>query len=253
MNILIIEDEPHAAERLERLVHELVRDVTIVGRIDSVKKAVDWFTNHAAPDVVLLDIQLADGISFRIFEQCEVNAPVIFTTAFEEYAIKAFKVNGIDYLLKPIDKEELNVALKKVGARAGSETDQEQLLQKMSEVVKMLTRKYKTRFVMRVGEHLRTVEVDRIRFFHSRDKTTFCATDDNRSLIIDFTLEELEDMLNPDQFFRISRKFIVSAGAIQDIISYSNSRLRLVLKGSQDSDIIVARERVQQFRKWLDR
>ena len=250
MDILIIEDEPHAAERLERLVRELVKDVAVVGRIDSVKKAVEWFTSHAAPDVVLLDIQLADGISFRIFEECEVNAPVIFTTAFEEYAVKAFKVNGIDYLLKPIDKEELNVALKKTGAGAAS--DKEQLLQKMSEVVKMLTRKYKTRFVTKVGEHLRTIEVSRIRFFHSMDKTTFCATDDNRNLIIDFTLEELEDMLKPDQFFRINRKYLVSADAIQDIISYSNSRLRLVLKGSQDSDIIVARERVQQFRQWLD-
>ena len=253
MTVLIIEDEPNAAEHLQRLVEELVKEATIVGKIDSVKKSVDWFRANDPPDVVLMDIQLADGVSFQIFEECEVKAPVIFTTAYEEYALKAFKVNSIDYLLKPVDKAELNAALKKVKTSYAAGTDREQLLQKMSEMIKVLTKRYKTRFVIKVGEHLRTVEIDQILFFHSQEKTTFCVTQDKRSLILDYTLEQLEEMMNPAQFYRINRKYLVSAAAIHDIISFTNSRLKLVLKGSQDNDIIVARERVQDFKCWLDK
>jgi len=253
MNILIIEDEPHAADRLEQLVRELTKDSRVLAKIDSVKKAVDWFKNNPPPDVVLMDIQLADGISFHIFEQCEVKSPVIFTTAYEEYALKAFKVNSIDYILKPVDKDELNAALKKVKATPPSDTDRELLLQRMSDMVNVLTKRYKTRFVIKVGEHLKTVEVDEITFFHSQEKTTFCATRDNRSLILDYTLEQLEEMLDPTDFFRINRKYLISPRSIQDIISYTNSRLKLVLKGSRDNDIIVARERVHDFKKWLDK
>jgi DNA-binding LytR/AlgR family response regulator len=253
MKILIIEDEPHAAQRLEILVESLLENVTICGKIDSVRKAVDWFKNNLPPDVVLMDIQLADGISFQIFEQCNVNAPVIFTTAYDEYAVRAFKVNSIDYILKPVDKDELMVALTKVRARVRSEDDTEQLLKNMSEAVKMLTKKYKSRFVIKVGEHLRTVEVNDIRFFYSQEKATFCVTNENRSFILDYTLDQLEEMVDPAHFFRINRKYMVSSGAIQDIISYSNSRLKLVLTGSQDRDVIVARERVQEFKDWLNR
>jgi DNA-binding LytR/AlgR family response regulator len=253
MKILIIEDEPHAADRLHRLVRELVKDATVLDKIDSVKKAVAWFKNNTAPDVVLMDIQLADGISFQIFEQCEVKAPVIFTTAYDEYALKAFKVNSIDYILKPVDKDELNTALKKVKANYASVTDREQLVQKMSEMLRMLTKKYKARFVIKVGEHLRTVEVDQIMFFYTQEKTTFCVTEDKRSHVLDYTLEQLEEMMNPAQFYRINRQYLVSAAAIQDMVSYTNSRLKLVLKGSQDHDIIVARERVQDFKNWLDK
>jgi DNA-binding LytR/AlgR family response regulator len=253
MTVLIIEDEPNAAEHLQRLVEELVKEATIVGKIDSVRKSIDWFRANDPPDVVLMDIQLADGVSFQIFEECEVKAPVIFTTAYEEYALKAFKVNSIDYLLKPVGKEELNAALKKVKTSYAAGTDREQLLQKMSEMIKVLTKRYKTRFVIKVGEHLRTVEVDQILFFHSQEKTTFCVTQDKRRLILDYTLEQLEEMMNPAQFYRINRKYLVSAGAIHDIISFTNSRLKLVLKGSQDNDIIVARERVQDFKNWLDK
>lgn len=253
MRILIIEDEPHAAERLQRLVRELLPDATVLAKIDSIKNAVAWFQQNPPPDVVLMDIQLADGVSFRIFEQCEVQAPIIFTTAYEEYAVKAFKVNSIDYILKPVDKEELSAALKKVKTKSPTNTDRELLLHSMRDMLNLLSRRYKTRFVMKVGEHLKTVEVDQIRFFYSEEKVTFCQTVDNRSFILDYTLEQLEDLVNPEQFYRINRKYLVSAAAIQDIISYSNSRLRLVLKGSQDRDIIVARERVHQFKAWLDK
>ena len=247
MNILIIEDEPHAVEHLQRLVHELVKDARILDKIDTVKRAVDWFRNHPAPDVVLMDIQLADGISFRIFEQCEVTAPVIFTTAYEEYAVRAFKVNSLDYILKPVDKEELRAALKKITTGNFSPG----MLQKMSDMLDLFAKKYKSRFVIKVGEHLRTVEVDQITFFYSQDKATFSVTRDNRHFIVDYTLDQLAEIMDPALFYRINRKYLVSAAAIQDIISHSNSRLRLVLKGSQDRDIIVARERAQDFKNWL--
>jgi DNA-binding LytR/AlgR family response regulator len=253
MKILIIEDELQAAQRLETLVQELVPGSEIVGKIDTVKKAVQWFKTNESPDLVLMDIQLADGISFQIFEQSEVKAPVIFTTAFDAYALKAFKVNSIDYILKPVDKDELRAAMQKLEARVQSATGTKQLLDNIEQAVQMLTKKFRTRFVIKVGEHLRTIEVDQIRYFYSQDKATFCVTTENRNFILDYTLEQIEEMLNPDEFYRINRKYFVRSSAIQDIISYTNSRLRLVLKGSEDGDIIVARERVQHFREWLDR
>jgi DNA-binding LytR/AlgR family response regulator len=253
MNILIIEDEPQAAQRLEKLVRELIPGAEILARIDTVKKAVQWMKSNPAPELALMDIQLADGISFQIFEQCVVKCPVIFTTAYDEYALKAFKVNSIDYILKPVDKDELQAALKKFNGLVKNASGTRQILDNIGQAVQMLMKKYKTRFVIKVGEHLKTIEVGAVRYFYSQDKTTFCVTDENRNFILDYTLEQLEEMVDPGEFYRINRKYLVRSGAIQDIISYTNSRLRLVLKGSQDNDIIVARERVQDFRAWLDR
>lgn len=253
MNILIIEDEPQAAQRMEKLMLELVPEARILAKIDTIKKAVQWFMHHPAPDVTLMDIQLADGISFQIFDQCEVKSPVIFTTAYDEYALKAFKVNSIDYILKPVDKDELHAAIKKLRSLKRNDSDTRVMLDNIGQAVQMLMKKYKTRFVIKVGEHLKTIEVDRIRYFYSQEKATFCVTDENRNFVLDYTLEQLEEMVDPSHFYRINRKYLVSAFAIQDIISYTNSRLKLVLKGSQDNDIIVARERVQEFKDWLDR
>lgn len=253
MKVLIIEDEPQAAQRLEKLINELLPEAAVIGQIDTVKKAVQWFQSNPAPDLALMDIQLADGVSFQIFEQCQVKSPVIFTTAYDAYALQAFKVNSIDYILKPVDKDELHAALKKFRAMNFSPDDTRKVLDNIGQAVEMLMKKYKTRFVIKVGEHLRTIEVDSIRYFYSQEKTTFCVTDDNRNFILDYTLEQLEEMVDPALFYRINRKYLVRASAIQDIISYTNSRLKLILKGSQDNDIIVARERVQDFKSWLDR
>jgi DNA-binding LytR/AlgR family response regulator len=252
MKVLIVEDEPQAAQRLEGLVKGLVPGVQILDKIDSVKRAVAWITNNAKPDLIFMDIQLADGISFLIFEQCQIKSPVIFVTAYDAYALKAFKVNSIDYILKPVDKDELAAALKKFESLSGSDVKTKTVLENIDQAMQMLTKKFKTRFMIKVGEHLRTIEVSSILYFYSQDKATFCYTSDNRSLILDYTLEQLEEMVDPALFFRINRKFLVAAQAIQDIISYTNSRLRLVVKGSTDNDIIVARERVQEFKDWLD-
>jgi len=253
LNILIIEDEPQAAKRIETLVKELLPNAHVLDKIDSVKKSIHWFTNNPPPDLALMDIQLADGSSFQIFEQCEVKCPVIFTTAYDEYALKAFKVNSIDYILKPVDKNELQAALRKLETLTSSTDDTRKLLDSIGEVVQRLSKKYKERFVIKVGERLRTIEVKDILYFYSQDKATFCYTGDNRNHILDFTLEQLEDMIDPLQYYRVNRKYFVRAEAIQDIISYPNSRLKLVLKNSQDIEVIVARERVQEFKQWLDR
>jgi len=252
MNVLIIEDEPQAAEYLSRIVPELLPGSVVVARVDTVKKAVQWFQQNSSPDLALMDIQLADGISFEIFEKVSVPCPVIFITAYDEYALRAFKVNSIDYILKPVDKAELARALAKFKQQKGP-SDPSALMASITAAMAMVNRRYKARFVIKVGEHLRTIETSSIRFFFSQDKITFCVTDDNRSQILDHTLDQLQDMVDPDVYFRINRKYLVSAAAIQDIITYSNSRLKLILEGSDDNDVIVARERVQDFKSWLDR
>lgn len=252
MTILIIEDEVQAAKRMESLVKEVVPTAQILDKIDSVKKSVQWFKNNTQPDLVLMDIQLADGISFQIFEQCEVKCPVIFTTAYDEYALKAFKVNSIDYILKPVDKAELENAFKKLQGYSNDAVESKNQLANIELAMQMLTKRHKTRFIIKVGEHLKTIEVDSILYFYSQEKTTFCHTLEKRDHILDYTLEELEEMLDKNHFFRINRKYIVHSKSIQDIISYTNSRLRLVIKNSSDNDIIVARERVQEFKDWLD-
>jgi DNA-binding LytR/AlgR family response regulator len=252
MNVLIIEDEQPAAQRLEKLIKSIVPDVLVLGKLDTIKASVEWLNSHEQPDVVFMDIQLADGLSFLIFEKCEIKAPIIFTTAYDEYAIKAFKVNSVDYLLKPVDQDELSNALNKLKTLTGTRNNNE-LISNLGEAIRILTRKYKTRFVVKVGEHIKTIDVSEIYFFFSQDKTTFCVNREGRNIILDYSLEQLEEMLNPEKFYRINRKYLISSESIKDIISYTNSRLRLVLKSSPDNDIIVARERVQEFKGWLDR
>ncbi|HEY3387781.1 MAG TPA: LytTR family DNA-binding domain-containing protein [Saprospiraceae bacterium] len=252
MNVLIIEDEPQAAQRLETLVKSLEPAASVMNKLDSIKRSVEWLSKNK-PDLIFMDIQLADGLSFEIFEKCTVKSPVIFTTAYDAYALKAFKVNSIDYILKPVDKDELNAALTKFKTLIQKEPETKLLLDNIGQAVQMLTKRYKTRFMIKVGEHIRTVEVDTILYFYSQDKTTFCVTSDGRNFILDFTMEQLEEMTDPSRFFRINRKYHIASNAIQDIITYTNNRLRLVIKNSTDTDIIVARERVQEFKDWLDR
>lgn len=252
MNVLIIEDEPQAAQRLETLMTELEPGVHVLGKIDSVSSSVEWISNNPSPDLILMDIQLADGISFSIFEQCDVRSPVIFTTAYDAYALKAFKVNSIDYILKPVDKDELANALVKFRDIVRNVPETKLLLDNIGQAVQMLTKRYKSRFMIKVGEHLKTIDAENILYFFSQDKTTFCHTTDSRSLILDYTLDQLEEMMDPLRFFRINRKYLISAGSITDIISYTNSRLKLRIKGVQEDDCVVARERVQMFKEWLD-
>ena len=252
MKILIIEDEPQAAERLHNLILQIDPAAVIAGKLDSVRRSVEWLRTNASVDLIFMDIQLADGLSFEIFDQIEVKSPIIFTTAYNEYALKAFKVNSIDYILKPVDKEELTAAFRKYETLVGNSIPADKMMESIGYAVQMLSRKYKERFVIKVGEHLKSFEVSDILFFYSQEKTTFAQTREGRKHILDFTLEQLEGLMNPKLFFRINRKYFVSVHSIQDMISYTNSRLKLVLKTADDHDIIVARERVQEFKEWLD-
>jgi two-component system, LytTR family, response regulator len=254
MKILIVEDEKLSADRLAQLVKKIEPGVEILGQIDSVKRAVDWLANEPAPDLLFLDIQLADGLSFDIFEKIEVSAPVIFTTAYDEYAIKAFKVNSVDYLLKPIDEEELQTALQKFSSLRKSPASPVVLpLDKLENLLAGLTKSYKERFIIKVGDHLKAVEVAEIDHFVSQEKATFVQSREGKRFIIDFTLDQAESLVDPSIFFRINRKYLVSFKSIKDIIAWSNSRLRLVLHNSDDSDVVVAREKVNAFKMWLDR
>ncbi|GAB4329662.1 MAG: LytTR family DNA-binding domain-containing protein [Bacteroidales bacterium] len=250
MRILIVEDEQPAAGHLKNLLLQVVPDADILGPVDSVRSAVEWFRQNPAPDLVMLDIHLADGISFEIFDQAEVRCPVIFTTAYNQYAIKAFKVNSVDYLLKPIDKEELRQAIDKYRSHWPEVRITRQLLEHLQEG---LSQNYRTRFVVRVGEHLRAIPVDRVLFFYSLQKSTFMHTFEGMDYALDYSLDTLEEQLNPEKFFRINRRYIISLDAVEDIIAWSGSRLKIELKGSNAMDAVVSRERVSLFRKWLDR
>ena len=236
-------------------MHDLILkcepEAEILARTDSVKKSVEWFNSNPQPDLAFMDIQLADGLSFEVFEKTIVRSPVIFTTAFDEYAIRAFKVNSIDYLLKPIDLDELKSAIEKFKKTvpAGPLTSPEVF----DKVLQMLTHNYKQRFVIKVGEHIRSISADQIHYFYSLEKATFLHTTDNHNYVIDYSLEQVESLVDPKKFFRVNRKYLIAINAVSDIITYSNSRLKIELVHSDDQDVIVAREKVSNFKQWLDK
>jgi DNA-binding LytR/AlgR family response regulator len=251
--ILIIEDEKPAAEWLQQLILKLGYDIKIAAVIDSVRGAVEWFRQNSAPDLVFMDIQLADGLSFEIFEQVKVPCPVIFTTAYEEYAVKAFKVNSVDYLLKPIAFDELEMAFQKFENQVKKEeTVQPVTLDLLNKVREMLRKQYKTRFIIKVGEHLKSIPVEDIQFFYSLDKATFLCTSDFKTYIVDYSLDRISEMVDEHRFFRINRKYILSNQSIADIVFYSNSRLKIKLKKPDEESIIVSRDKVAAFKEWLD-
>jgi DNA-binding LytR/AlgR family response regulator len=249
MNCLIAEDEKVAAERLVGLIRKCDPSIDIIEIVQSVKNAIQWLNTHQAPDLIFMDIQLADGLSFEIFEQTIVKTPVIFTTAYDEYALKAFKVNSIDYLLKPVDLNELNNAIDKFKE---NNSPKEIPAQVFDSIMHSLTKKHKNKFVMNAGEHIKVFTADDIQCFYSLEKNTFLQNNSGHDYAINYSLDQLEDLLDPAQFFRINRKFIVSFSSISDIISYSNSRLKVKLNSNQSDDLIVSREKVQDFKKWLE-
>jgi DNA-binding LytR/AlgR family response regulator len=249
MNCLIVEDEKVAAARLVGLIKKYDPSIAITEIVQTVKNTVQWLNTHQAPDLIFMDIQLADGLSFEIFEQTIVKTPIIFTTAYDEYALKAFKVNSIDYLLKPIDQNELNNAINKFKE---NNIPKEITTQVFDSILHSLTKKYKNKFVLKVGEHIKVFNLEDIQCFYSMEKYTFLQNNSGRDYAINYTLDQLEDLLDPALFFRINRKFIVSFSAISDIISYSNSRLKVKLKSNESDDLLVSREKVQDFKKWLE-
>ena len=250
MNIIIIEDEKPAARLLQRKLEKINIEVGVM--LHSVEEALDWFSKNEHPDLIFLDIQLSDGLSFEIFEKIEIKSAVIFTTAYDEYALRAFKLNSIDYLLKPIDEDDLEVAVAKFKARLPK---QETLQIDFEHIKKMLSNPfekiYKKRFTVKIGQHLKVISIDEIECFFSENKGTYIHTFDNRNYLIETILEALEQELDPTVFFRISRKFIIPLKAIKEIVVYSNSRLKLILPSYKEDEVIVSREKVSDFKNWI--
>jgi DNA-binding LytR/AlgR family response regulator len=249
MNIIIIEDEKPAARLLQRKVEKL--GLTVNTMLHSVEESIIWFENNTHPDLIFLDIQLSDGLSFEIFEKIDIKSAVIFTTAYDEYALRAFKLNSIDYLLKPIDEDDLEIAVKKYKQR-----NQPQNLSLDFEMIKRMLinpaeKEYKKRFTVKIGQQLKLIDIQEVECFYSQDKGTYLHTLDNRDYLLEGTLEQLETELNPEDFYRVSRKFIVPMKAIKEIQMYSNSRLKVILPTYKEDEVIVARERVGDFKEWI--
>jgi DNA-binding LytR/AlgR family response regulator len=250
MNIIIIEDEKPAARLLQRKVEKLGLQVHTL--LHSVEEALDWFHHNTHPDLIFLDIQLSDGLSFEIFEQIDIKSAVIFTTAFDEYALRAFKLNSIDYLLKPIDEDELEVAINKFKSQVQKNTVSNldfDMIKKM--ILGNETKEFKKRFSVKIGQQLKVFSVDEVECFYSENKGTYLHTFEGRNYLLDATLEQIEEELNPKDFYRVSRKFIIPLKAIKEIQVYSNSRLKVILPTYKDEEVIVSREKVSDFKNWI--
>ena len=250
MNVLIIEDEKPAARRLSRMLAAIDIEANVM--LHSVEESINWLQNNEHPDLILLDIQLSDGLSFEIFEEIAVNSAIIFTTAYDEYALKAFKLNSIDYLLKPIVEEELKVAVDKYKSQQNNTSEVKVNIDDIRKLlINPVDRKFKKRLTIKVGQHIKIIHVNEIECFYSENKSTYIHTKEKRNHLLDHSLEHWQEQVDPEQFFRVNRTFIVHINAIKDIISYSNSRLKLILHSYKDSEIIVSRERVKEFKEFI--
>jgi DNA-binding LytR/AlgR family response regulator len=250
MNILIIEDEKPAATRLIKLLEPHFPGVLPIANLDTVVRAGAWFDQNPEPDLIFCDIQLADGISFEIFEKVKLSSPVIFTTAYDQYAIKAFQVNAIDYLLKPIDPIELAKAVDKFKSRQIKPSLDLDILKSLLQSEK---KSFKSRFLVRFGEKIQSISIEETDFFFSEERVTFLQTAEGKKYVLDSTLEQVEAAIDPAVFFRINRKYLCRVDAVEEVLSYSNSRLKVKLKNFSDNDILISREKVGEFKDWLDR
>lgn len=246
--VLIIEDEQAAGKRLKKMAEESMPDAAVAEPIASIRSAVEWLSANPAPDLIFLDVHLADGQSFEIFKQVKVTSPIIFTTAYDQYALEAFKLNSIDYLLKPLKKEEFERAIEKYN-RLQSPSQPENL-EKL--IAALNGANYKQRFVVKYGEHIKTVETTEVAYFYTENKGNFMVTKDNRRYAIDYNLDQLEELLDPKKYFRINRQFIIGFHAITEMFSYSKSRVLIKLNPPSKLDTIVSAERSATFKQWLN-
>lgn len=248
MKAVIIEDEQLSAERLQHLVKKVAPEIVIVSILNSVSRAQDWFRDHSPPDLIFLDIQLGDGTGFDILQSISGAPLIIFTTAYDEYAIKAFKFNSIDYLLKPVEREALSSALQKLNHTPERPQLTAPIIQATEKIIK---NDYKKRFLIKIGEQFQNIDSQNISYFHYEDGACTLSTHE-KNLPVDYSLDQLEEILNPIDFFRINRQFIVSSKSISEIHTYFNSRLLLKLSPDFTDDVIVSRDRVNGFKRWLD-
>ena len=246
MKAIILEDELPSVRRLERLLQGF--NIEVLTSITSVKSAISWFQNNKQPDLIFLDVQLSDGLCFEIFKHVNITSKIIFTTAFSNYSIKAFDYNSISYLLKPINAEKLSDAISKAQKFQQKETDLEQFKTLISNYN---IENYKNSFTVKVGKKIKIIKADKVCCFYSFENATYIKTAEG-NYIVNNSLTSLENDLNPEHFFRVNRTFIVHINAIKDIITYSNTRFKLVLHFYNDAEIIVSRERVKDFKNWID-
>ena len=253
MKTIIIEDEKPAARLLQRKLEKINIKVDVM--LHSVEESIEWFSKNEHPDLIFLDIQLSDGLSFEIFDKIAIKSAIIFTTAYDEYALRAFKLNSIDYLLKPIDEDELSIAISKFKNQF-QKSENTIVNLDFEQIKRMLQnpfeRSFKTRFTVKIGQHLKVITNDEIECFFSENKGTYIHTIDNRNYLIDGTLELLENELDPKNNFRVSRKFIIPLKSIKEIQVHSNSRLKIILPTYKEDEVIVAREKVQDFKTWIE-
>lgn len=249
--VLIIEDEQPAAKRLEKMLLEIAPEFEIMQRCDSIESSVQFLKTGIMPDLIMLDVQLGDGLSFDIFKQVDISCSIIFTTAYDEYAIKAFELNSIDYLLKPISKEKLEKSIEKF-KKLSLQTVQADW-KTLSTLLDKEKRDYKQRFLVYLGEHLHSVQTSDVAYFYSIEKSTFLTTKLGKSFSIDLSLEKLERMLSPKDFFRINRQYIISFQSIKKISVLSKSRIKLLLEPPPTEEVLISNARTHEFREWLDR
>jgi len=249
MKVVIIEDEELAARRLESLIRECAPDTEVIAKLESVEDAVDWFRNHPSPDLIFLDIHLEDDLSFSIFEKVKVSSPIIFTTAFDEYAIRAFRMKSIDYLLKPIVQEELARSLEKY--REFTAVKQQPDMDALYRMISSGVPAYKERFSVTVGQKIKSYATSEISWFYSEEGITFMVINDNHQYPIDFSLDDLAGQLNPKEYFRVNRQFLVSLGSIRNVHIYPKSRLKIEIAPPSDREVFVSRDKVTRFKEWL--
>ncbi|GAB5474151.1 MAG: LytTR family DNA-binding domain-containing protein [Maribacter sp.] len=251
MKAVIVEDEHIASRRLAQLISELAPEIEIVGQLTSVENGLAWFKDNPLPQLIFLDIQLNDGYGFDILDQLQEHPPVIFTTAYNEYAIRGFKYNGLDYLLKPIDKNDLRTALSKF-RRTNGTSPKVWDNQNLEQIRNLFQKEYKHRFMVKVGNQFKSFNVSDIAYFKSNEGLIFLHMFTGQAYPVEYSLDQLEEILNPVQFFRINRKFMVSVNSVEEIHTYFNSRLKLKILPKVEEQVIVSRERTTKFKKWLD-
>ena len=255
MKVIIIEDEELASNRLERLLQAQVPQVQILALLDSVKSALAWFGQHLLtqpPELIFLDIHLADGISFGIFQEMEINIPIIFTTAYDQYALKAFEVNSVDYILKPITEESLQLGLEKWQKRRQTPTPMPAYQQLVESLTKLDESRFQSRFMVKNGARIRVVQTEQVAYFYSKNSLTFIKTHDGFDFLIEQTLTDLEGVVNPKKFHRVTRKLLVSLGSIDQMHTYFKGRVKLILKPDFTEDIIVSSDKTAGFKAWLN-
>jgi len=254
LHVLIIEDEVPAAEKLERYLQKYSTGILVAAKIQSVKEAVEWLSARQNEiDLIFMDIQLLDGQSFEIFRQVEIKKPVIFVTAYNEFALDAFKVKGIDYLLKPVSFNDLSGALQKLEQLRSQLNWSEEKFETVKQAVTTLaTKNYKSRFMVKLGDHIRSITADQIGLLFADGRDVYLITNENKKFIIDYTLENLEELIDPVIFFRANRSYILNIHFIQDVVVYSNSRLKIIPTVKWEQEIIVSREKVGEFKQWFD-